>query len=174
MPGERGGQESPPSLIGIMRDKSLIEKSVGSFIEGTDMYIVEIKILQGNVIEVVLDSDTSVGLDDCARINRMLREALDDSADDEDFELTVCSAGLTEPFKLLRQYRKNVGKEVEVIRKSGVKQRGILYSVDNNFAELRYSVAEKLPGAKRKTLREHNEQIPLDEIKSTKLHIKIQ
>jgi len=46
-----------------------------------------------------------------------------------DFSLEVSSPGLDEPLKLHRQYLKNVGRNVEVIRKDGIKTEGKLVGV---------------------------------------------
>jgi ribosome maturation factor RimP len=87
--------------------------------------------------------------------------------------LTVYSAGLSEPLKLKRQYVKHTGKEVEILRKSGEKQQGILRRVDDNSIEIEYTVSEKEPGTKRKKTVQLSEEIKLDSIKSTKPVIKI-
>jgi ribosome maturation factor RimP len=157
-----------------MIDKNLIEDSVNRIIEGTDLFTVDIALKTGNIIEIVLDSDTQVSIDDCVRVNRELCNILNaTNEDDFDFELTVFSAGLTEPLKLKRQYLKNKGKEVEAILKSGRKIRGILKEISDDSIEIEYTVKEKLPDAKRKTDVVHVEKLMLDSLKSTKQVIKI-
>ena len=42
---------------------------------------------------------------------------------DGDFSLEVSSPGLDEPLKLHRQYKKNIGREVEVIMNDDAKKR---------------------------------------------------
>jgi ribosome maturation factor RimP len=89
------------------------------------------------------------------------------------FELTVYSAGLTEPLRLKRQYIKHIGEEVEVLRKSGEKRKGILLRTDDNCIEIEYAVKETELGTKKKKTIRLNERIELDSIKSTKLVIKV-
>jgi ribosome maturation factor RimP len=155
-----------------MIDRALITELVEKNIAGTDMFIVDIEVKSNNAISVILDSDTIVSIDNCVDINRFVCNNLE-SLCENDFELTVCSAGLTEPLKLKRQYIKHTGEEVEVLRKSGEKRKGILFRVDNNSIEIEYAVKEKEPGAKKKKTIQLNEQIELDSIKSTKLVIKV-
>ena len=64
--------------------------------------------------------------------------------------LEVGSAGITAPFKLLRQYQKNIGNEVEVLLKKGEKQTGVLKSVDEEGIVLTVVKKVKPEGAKRK------------------------
>ena len=74
------------------------------------LFLVEVNITPGNEIEVVIDSDGSVDIDDCVALSRAIEERLD--REEEDFELTVTSAGIGRPLRLLRQYRKLIGHPV--------------------------------------------------------------
>ncbi len=92
--------------------------------------------------------------------------------EEEDFELTVTSAGLTSAFKTLRQYKKYEGKEIEVLIKKGQKLTGILKSSDENGFTLTISKKEKPEGAKRKVEIEEDIFFTFDEIKHTKYMIR--
>ncbi|MDR0385104.1 MAG: ribosome assembly cofactor RimP, partial [Prevotellaceae bacterium] len=81
--------------------------------------------------------------------------------------------GLSEPLQLKRQYIKHIDKEVEVLRKSGEKRKGILRRVGDSRIEIEYTVKEKEPGAKKKKTVRLTEEIEMDSIKSTKLVVKI-
>ena len=59
------------------------------------LFLVEVNITPGNEIEVVIDSDGSVDIDDCVALSRAIEERLD--REEEDFELTVTSAGCPFP-----------------------------------------------------------------------------
>ena len=91
-------------------------------------YLVDVAVQPGNIIVVEIDNDESVCIDDCVELSRYLEDHLD--RDVEDFELEVGSAGITSPFKVLRQYQKNIGNEVEVLLTAGVKLTGVLKSAD--------------------------------------------
>ena len=91
------------------------------------MYIILTSVKKGNKITVLIDNDKAITINDCVEMSKFLELKLDREA--EDFELSVMSAGLTEPFKVARQYQKNIGRQVEVITKEGQKFVGKLLSV---------------------------------------------
>jgi ribosome maturation factor RimP len=155
-----------------MIDRTLVTQLVEDNISGTDIFIVDIAVGPDNIVSIILDSDTAVSIDNCAEINKVVYSNLESKGDDN-FELTVYSAGLSEPLKLKRQYVKHIGEEVEVLRKSGDKRKGILLSVEDSYIEIEYEVKEKEPGAKKKKTVQLKEKIELDSIKSTKLVIKV-
>jgi ribosome maturation factor RimP len=155
-----------------MVDRTLVVELVEKSIAGTDMFIVEVEVKHNDIISIVLDSDTAVGIDSCADVNKYVCSSLENLGEDI-FEVTVYSAGLSEPLKLKRQYIKHTGEEVEVLRKSGEKRKGILQRVEDNCIEIEYPVSQKEPGAKKKKTVLLNDVIELDSIKSTRLVIKI-
>lgn len=152
-----------------MIDTQLLKEVVEKAISGTDKFIVSIKVNAKNVIDIVLDSDTTVTIDDCVAVSRSIEDAFD--RDVEDFELSVYSAGLSEPLTLLRQYKKHIGKEVEVLLKSGKKVKGVLSSANDDAIEVSYQAKELLEGKKRKQIVDKTDHIGFDEIKTTKLVI---
>ena len=81
------------------------------------------------MIVVEIDNEEGVDIDRCVALHRFLESKLDRDA--EDYELEVGSAGITSPFKVLGQYKKNIGKEVELLTKNGMKLSGILKSADS-------------------------------------------
>jgi ribosome maturation factor RimP len=66
------------------------------------------------------------------------------------------------------QYRKFLGKEVEVVLKSGGKQTGVLSKATESEIELTFQKLEKIEGKKKKEKIEVVSSFPLTEIKSTK------
>ena len=138
-----------------MIDKELLIKTVEQALEGTDMYTVDITVSPADVINVEIDSDTNVDIDTCARITRLIESVFD--RDTEDYELEVGSAGLTAPLKVIRQYRKNIGNDMEVLTRDGRKLRGVLAEAsiaDNGDIAFGLDIQskEKEPGAKRPTI----------------------
>lgn len=105
-----------------MIDKTALSSFIEKQLEGTDLFLVELRISAGNEICVEIDSDTSVDIDECVALTRAIEGEF--SRDDEDYELEVGSAGLTSPFKVKRQYVKNIGHEVETLSADGKKYRG--------------------------------------------------
>jgi len=130
-----------------------------------DGYIVDITVSNTNVITIYFDRDSGVHIDDCLAISKYIHDHFD--RDDEDYELTVCSPGLTNPFKIKEQYLKHQGQEVVVKKRDGKKISGVLKEYNDNI------ILEVL-----KKDKEHNKQytlndvmIPFEEIKETKLKI---
>ena len=114
----------------FMIEKGVITQLVEEKLASSDNYLVDVVVKPGNLIIIEIDNDEAVCIDDCVELSRYVEEHLD--RDVEDFELEVGSAGVTSPFKVLRQYVKNIGNEVEMLLKSGVKLTGVLKSADEN------------------------------------------
>lgn len=133
--------------------------------EGTDLFVVEVRVTPANEIVVTVDSDTQVGIDRCVELSRSIEEALD--RDQEDFELTVMSAGIGQPLKYLRQYRKLIGSPVEVVLKDGGKIIGKLVDATDNQIAVEYEERVTVEGKKRKQLVTTRRELSLDEVKST-------
>ena len=119
-----------------MIDTKKIIEAAERNLQGTDMYVVGCTCTPGNDIELLIDSDTSVAIDACVRLSRSIEEELD--RDEEDFSLTVASAGIGSELKCLRQYRKLVGSTVEVLLTSGIKVLAKLDAADDQGITLSY------------------------------------
>src|SRR5690625_4565819 len=112
-----------------------LEKKIEGWVEELiqdrpDLFLVNIRILNNFIVEVLIDGDEGISIDDCALISRSLGERIDE----EDFfegayKLEVSSPGLNKPLKLLRQYKKNRGREVSVLTDDSSKLEGIMESV---------------------------------------------
>ncbi len=133
-----------------MIDKQDVLRATEQAIEGTDLFIVDVKVNAGNAIVVELDSPEAMDLDTVAAVSRSIESAFD--RDKEDFELEVGSAGLTAPFKVRGQFDKNIGNPVEVLTADGRKLRGTLVETTDEGFTISVKVKEKPEGAKRPTL----------------------
>lgn len=153
-----------------MIDKDFIKDVTDKFLQGTPMFLVDVTVRPGNIIVVEIDSDDSIGIDDCIALSRDIESRLDRDA--EDFELEVGSAGVTSPFKIPRQYKKNEGNEVEVLTKAGQKLSGVLKTSDNNGFVITITKMVKPEGAKKKVALEEDLSFAYDEVKYTKYLIR--
>ena len=135
----------------------------------TDMFVVDYSISPDNTIELILDSDTSVSIDACAMLNHAIGDKFD--RDEEDYSLTVASAGIGEPLKLVRQYRKHIGESVEVLLKSGVKFLATLDEVSNECITISYDEAVVVEGKKKKQIPRTTHTYSFEEIKWTKEYL---
>ena len=138
-------------------------------LEGKDMFVVDCTITPDNTIDLILDSDTSVSIDTCAMLNHAIGEAF--NRDEEDYSLTVASAGIGEPLKLVRQYKKLVGESVEVLLKSGIKILATLDEVTDEAITVSYDEAIVVEGKKKKQIQRTTHTYSFDEIKWTKEYL---
>ena len=155
-----------------MIQKEKIEEILTEYLaQKSDLFLVDVKISRDNDIEIVIEIDKGfLSLEDCANISRFVESRLD--RDKEDFSLTVGSAGLSTPFKVLRQYRKALNSEIELILKSGGNFKGVLTAVSEEGITFVTKVAEKVEGQKKKVTREVVGEYTFDQIKSAKPVIK--
>ena len=153
-----------------MIEKAVVTQLVEEHLQASNSYLVDVAIKPGNYIVVEIDSDDSVSIDDCVAMSQYIEAHLD--RDVEDYELEVGSAGITSPFKVLRQYQKNIGNEVEMLLKSGTKKVGVLIAVDISGATISVEKKVKPEGAKRPVMVTEEEKYPFEEIKYTKYLIR--
>ena len=133
-----------------------------------EVFLVEIRIKPTNNIKVFVDADNGVSIEKLVQYNRKLYKDIEESGffPNGDFSLEVSSPGLDEPLKLHRQYLKNIGRNVEVIRKDGIKTEGKLVSV----TETEIVMEEERGKNKKKEVVTHT--ISFDNIKTTTIQIK--
>jgi ribosome maturation factor RimP len=91
-------------------------------------FVVSLEVSNSNKIRLLIDSMKGVQIEDCVFISRIIEKGLDRETDD--FELEVSSPGLDAPFRVPEQYIKNIGRQVEVLLKSGHTFTGQLLSAD--------------------------------------------
>jgi ribosome maturation factor RimP len=130
-------------------------------------YLVELKITPANNIKIFLDGDEGVTIERCVAINRAIYKVLEEKATftDNDFSLEVSSPGIGEPLKLKRQYKRNAGRQVEVVLNDGTKVEGKLLEVHEDHI----IVEEKKGKNKKMELVLHN--FLFDNIKTTKIQV---
>ena len=128
-------------------------------------FIVDAKVSRDNDITITLDKEEgTVSMDDCVAMNDAFLAAFD--RDDEDYSLTVSSAGLDQPLKDPRQFRKAIGTEVSVSLKGGRRLKGTLTAADQEGIRLRYTASEAVEGKKKKVTVEHEDDFPFTQVNS--------
>lgn len=135
----------------------------------TDLFVVGCTVSPTNEVELLVDSDTSVSIDTCVALSRAIESAFD--RDEEDFELTVASAGVGSELKHMRQYRKLVGRPVEVLLACGIKILATLEEVSEEGMTLSYTEKQAVEGRKRKVEVEVRRTYPFAEVKYTKEYL---
>lgn len=143
--------------------KTLAEQKIG----GTPLFLVDVKVKPVNKIEVFIDSPSHVTVDECVSLSRFIESNLD--REREDFELTVSSPGLDQPFRVMNQYLKYLGKEVAVVKKDGIKIIGKLKDVKDASVVIETKRTERREKGKGRHTLVEEATIAFDQIKETKL-----
>ncbi len=144
--------------------KEKIQTIIEEILAGTDKFLVEVVIQPANRISVYIDSDTIITIHDCQEISHAIESKL--NRDKEDYDLTVSSSGIDHPLKMLRQYRKNIGRELGIVTVDGKTITGTLEKVDEDSIELEH------PVKKQKLIKQDNIRLPLSKIKTAKIIVK--
>lgn len=148
----------------MIRKEEIIQL-VEAALEGTDRFVVDVLVKIDNRIMVFIDSDTSVTIAHCVALSRYIEQNLD--REEEDFELRVSSAGIDQPLRLFRQYKKAIGRKVEVkTSKDGIKT-GVLLAVSEDAIELEERIIKQYNKLK-KELKGEQFKIALDQIEEIK------
>jgi ribosome maturation factor RimP len=152
---------------------SEIKDAIESAIVARGCFLVDITISKENDIEVTFESEEGiVELQDCIELSRLFEEKFD--REKEDYSITMSSAGLDQPFKILKQYQKAIGKKVEVSLKGGKKVVAELTAADENGITIRYSAKEAVEGKKNKELVEHNDTYSFEQVNSVVPYIEFE
>ncbi|WP_284653696.1 ribosome assembly cofactor RimP [Flavobacterium terrisoli] len=131
-------------------------------LENPTLFLVDLSILESYKITVTLDGDNGVTLQDCIDISRVIENNLD--REEQDFSLEVASAGVSTPLKLVRQYKKNIGRTVRV-KTATETIEAKLEAASEESITLSWTAREPKKIGKGKETVEHKREIPYSEIK---------
>jgi len=154
----------------MTQDNSItaIETLIDQVLQGNDdIFLVEVKIKPTNNIKVFLDADNGLSIEKCVKLNRALYKLIEEKGwyPDGNFSLEVSSPGIDEPLKLIRQYKKNIGRKIEVMLNDNSQQEGKLLEVTEENIRL-----EQTEG-KGKKMVVKNQDILWSDIKQAKVLI---
>ena len=168
----RARRKSPGCYSFIMNTETLIHTVTPLLQElldsDTAYYLVDLKVKPTNNIKIFIDGDNGVTIEKCISINRALYKKIEELGlfPEGDFSLEVSSPGVGEPLKLHRQYKKNLGRYVEVILTDDAKKEGKLVAAEEDHIK----IEEAKGKGKKQELITHD--ISFDNIKTTKIQIK--
>ncbi len=149
--------------------KERVEQAVSEYLDGKEIVLISLKCSASSVIEVTLDSMEGVTIDTCIEASRFIESKLD--RDEEDFELTVGSASISEPLSHPLQYRKNISRTLDIIEEgSRHKLTATLDEVTDEGITVTYTEKIAVEGKKRKVETQQKRVIPFSAIKTAKLH----
>lgn len=136
---------------------------------GKEYFLTDLTVTSDDRIIVEIDHEEGVWIEDCVALSRFIEEGLD--RDEADFELEVGSAGIGQPFKVLRQYDIHHGEDVEVLLTDGRKLIGRLIDADASTLTLTIPTKVKAEGDKRPHLEDVEHRFDMAQVKWTKLFI---
>ena len=146
------------------RVRELVEEKIA---DRPDLFIVSIRMLKNGVLEILLDGDNGIAISDCVAVSRHVGFHLEEENVIENaYRLEVSSPGIDSPLLTIRQYAKNVGRNVRVKLEDGTKFEGELVSATEQSITIEEKVKEK---AKKAELKQS--EFPLNQIKETKVLI---
>lgn len=116
--------------------------------EQPSLFLVDLHIDNASHIRVVLDGDTGVTLEQCMQVSRHIEHNLD--REEHDFSLEVGSAGATSPLLQPRQYKKHVGRILQIITHDNQKLKGTLTHTNDEQIALQWKTREPKPVGKGK------------------------
>lgn len=139
--------------------KELLEQGLA---QHPDLFLIDFSISADSRISVVIDGDKGVNLQDCIDVSRSIEHNLD--REEHDFSLEVASAGATAPLKFPRQYRKNIGRTLEVTTEEQTIE-GKLIDADETSIKMEWKAREPKKIGKGKETVLKNAEIPYISIK---------
>lgn len=151
-------------------NKEQILQAIEPAVAARGCFLVEVSVSADNDIEIVIEKEAGiVDWDDCAAIDKVMHEAF--NQDEEDYALTVSSAGLDRPFKVLKQYMKALGSMVDVKFKGGKRLTATLTAATEDSVTLSYTALEAVEGQKKKQKVQHEDTYSLSDINSVTPYI---
>lgn len=151
--------------------RNKVEQLLNDFLaEREDLFLIDLKISAGDDVTVILDGDNGVSLQDCLDASRAIEFNM--NRDEHDFSLQVMSAGLSEPLSTQRQFRKNIGRDLDVLLIDSTKTEGELVKVDDEKITLLLRYRKPKEIGKGKVDVEEEKEIEYKEIKKALVTIK--
>jgi ribosome maturation factor RimP len=167
---KKGTEAFPSSVYNMTKDEQIAKiTSLTEQFLTDDMFLVNIGIKPTNNVKVYIDADSGLGIERCIKVNRALYKAIEESGmyPEGDFSLEVSSPGVDEPLKNIRQFKKNVGRSVEVtLKEEGGVKEGVLKEATEE-----HLVLEITTGKNKKAVTTE-ETIPMNSILKTIVQIK--
>ena len=146
--------------------KELVEEKIAE-IERPDLFLVDVKMHANGKLIILVDGDNGIGIADCAAISRYVGFKLEeDNVIEEAYNLEVSSPGVDMPLTQIRQYTKNIGRELAIKLAGGDKKEGKLTALTEDAVIIEEKIKEK--GKKASTI---ETVIPIEQITETKVLI---
>jgi ribosome maturation factor RimP len=135
------------------------------------LFLVDVTVAPGNRITVHADSMKGITIEECIAVSRFIESRF--NRETEDYELEVSSPGLDNPLKHPEQFRKNLGRLLDVITFDGLKTTGKLVNASDGIIILEMESVEKDALTRKKVVVKKLVEKRVDEIKSAKIVISL-
>ena len=133
-----------------------------ALLEKPSVFLIDLTISDSFKITVNIDGDNGVVLQDCIDLSRAIENNLD--REEQDFSLEVASVGVGSPLKMIRQYKKNVGRTL-IVKLETQTIEAELVEANDNFIILSWEAREPKKIGKGKETVQKRQEIPYTEIK---------
>ena len=130
--------------------------------EKPSLFLIDLTITDSYKIIVTLDGDNGVVLQDCIDISRVMDNNLD--REEQDYSLEVASAGVSSPLKMVRQYKKNIGRTL-IVKLESETIEAKLTDANDTFITLAWQAREPKKIGKGKETVNKTKEIPYSNIK---------
>ena len=120
-----------------MKFEEKFKKILSEILENhKSLFLVELAFSSKNDIKVLLDGDKGVTLRDCTSINSEIKKKL--NQDETNYSVEIGSCGVDYPLKMIRQFKKNISRKIEIIDLDDRKNTGTLAKVSRASFEIKW------------------------------------
>ncbi len=151
-----------------MREKvlQLLEKALE---DNNSLFLIDFAVTEANQIRITIDGDNGVTVEDCIAVSRAIEHNL--VREETDFSLEVMSAGVSQPLQAARQYKKNIGRKIQVKTEAGETIEAELTNATEDEVTLKWKTREPKPVGKGKHTVKKEAVVPYNDIVEAKVMI---
>ncbi len=167
-------EEKRGQLVPSFYNQNLMREKVTPLLnealkEHTHLFLIDMEIASDNKITVIIDGDEGVRVEDCIAISRAIEHNLD--REEEDFSIDVFSAGVSRPLSMPRQYKKNIGRTLQLKTTQGETIEGEITEATDNEVTLEWKAREPKPVGKGKVTVQKQAVLPYTDIVEAKVMV---
>ena len=131
-------------------------------LEKPSIFLIDVVITDAFKVIVTLDGDNGVALQDCIDVSRYIDSNLD--REEQDYSLEVASVGIGSVLKLVRQYKKNIGRTL-IVKTGAEIIEAELVDANDDFVILSWEAREPKKIGKGKETVQKELKLPYGNIK---------
>ncbi len=152
-----------PSFYTTMTFKEKVNTLVEECLtDKPSLFLIDLTITDAFKVIINLDGDNGVALQDCIDVSRAIEGNLD--REEQDYSLEVASVGVGSPLKMVRQYKKNVGR-ILIVKTATENIEAELVEANDEFVILSWKAREPKKVGKGKETVQKTVELPYIDIK---------